>query len=118
MIESLFVKSNSFLVFPIKVVYQFIDDPQDSPVKMGVSVSSKKFKNATDRNRIKRLLREVYRTNKQPLHEKLVIESKQIAVFLMYIDKELPPISLIKKKMPIVIEKLIKAIHEKSSAIN
>lgn len=43
--------------------------PHDSESKLGVSVSKRYFKRATDRNRVKRLLREAYRLNKSLFKE-------------------------------------------------
>ena len=92
-----------------------VDESIDSPIKIGVSASSKKFKKAVDRNRIKRVLKENYRLNKQALHEYVANSNIQVAVFLMYIDKALPADTLLQRKMPIIIDKLIKALDENNS---
>ena len=115
LIEKLFAEGSTFLVFPIKVVFLIVDEPMDNPIKVGVSASSKKFKNAVDRNRIKRLIKENYRLNKLPLHDYLSETNKQVAVFFMYIDKALPENALLQRKMPILIDKLIKTIGETSN---
>ena len=118
LIELLFKKGNSFLVFPVKVVYMKVEETIDSPIKIGVSASSKKFKKAVDRNRIKRVLKENYRLNKQPLHDFIANSNIQVAVFLMYIDKVLPADNLLQRKMPLIIDKLIKALDENYSKAN
>lgn len=92
-----------------------LSDPLDFPIKIGVSASKKSFKTAADRNRIKRLLRENYRLNKHPLHQYIKDSGKQIAVFFMFIDKALPENELLQRKMPLVIDKLIKALNETSA---
>ncbi len=89
-----------------------VEEPIDFPIKVGVSASKKNFKTAVDRNRIKRLLKENYRLNKHPLHQYIKENGKQVAVFFMYIDKALPENELLQRKMPLVIDKLIKALHE------
>jgi ribonuclease P protein component len=95
-----------------------VDEPMDSPLKIGVSASSKKFKRAVDRNRIKRLVKEHYRVNKHPLHAYLEGSGKQLVIFFMYIDKALPENALLQRKMPLIIDKLINTLSESISQNN
>ena len=110
--KQLFAEGKSFLVFPIKVVYLPIIESSDFPIKIGVSASSRTFKHAVDRNRIKRVLKEQYRLNKAPLHKFIINQQQQIAVFFIYINKTLPEKDLIEKKMHIIIKKLITILNE------
>ncbi|MBX2930383.1 MAG: ribonuclease P protein component [Chitinophagaceae bacterium] len=112
LLEELFAQGNSFVVHPIKVNFLLVENNTfKTSVQIGVGVSKRNFKKATDRNRIKRLIRESYRLHKLPLHQHIKSTNKQIAVFLLYIDKELPQLSTLQIKMPFIIEKLIKQIN-------
>lgn len=108
-LEQLFAKGKSFSVFPIKVFYTVSADLNG--VHAGVGVSSRIFKKAHDRNRVKRLLREVYRTQKQPLYL-AVANHQQLNVFFLYIGKELPVFSELQVAMGKTLEKLIRKINE------
>ena len=88
------------------------DTELDFGVKAAVGVSSRNFKKAVQRNRIKRLLREGYRTEKLPLHQHLEQTHKQLIIFILYIDKVMPDYKTIKEKMPFIVERLIKKLDE------
>src|SRR5690606_22797843 len=64
-IDSLFSEGKSVAKYPLRFVYRKVEGQQQ--IKVGVSVSKKYFKKATDRNYFKRLLREAYRTQKWAL---------------------------------------------------
>lgn len=110
-LNKLFANSKSFVVFPIKVFY-VLNEEQNNIIKTGVGVSSRHFKKAVQRNRVKRLLREAYRLEKQPLHIYLNNNKKQLALFLLFIDKELPQYILLKEKMKLCMQRLIKELNE------
>jgi ribonuclease P protein component len=118
-LEQLFAKGKSFSVFPIKVFYTITDQSNadrlvaDSAlVQAGVGVSSRIFKKAHDRNKVKRLLREVYRTQKQPLYKTVVANQQALNVFFLYIGKELPVLADLQIAMEKTLEKLIRKISE------
>ena len=113
-LEQLFTAGTTFTIFPVKVIYKEVE-VQDSVLKTGVGASRKNFKRAVERNRIKRLLREAYRTEKPRLLNYLQQNKKQIALFFLYVEKSLPDYNLLKQKMQQAIEKLIKSLNEVAS---
>jgi ribonuclease P protein component len=83
-----------------------------SNILAGVSVSKKNFKKSTDRNRIKRLLREAYRLHKHKLKEKLDSQNKTLEVFFVFTDKTLPTFALVEEKMKYCLRRLSKIVEE------
>lgn len=75
-------------------------------LQAGVGVSARNFKKAAERNRIKRLLREAYRMNKEALLSTASAQQKCAALFFLYTGKEMPEAGLINDKMRKALEKL------------
>jgi ribonuclease P protein component len=111
LIEQVFSDGVAFSHFPFKVLFVYKDN-LSTPVQMGVTVSRRFFKRAVDRNRIKRLIRDGWRLQKQMLEQILLEQNKQLAVFFIYVGNELPPYNLIYEKMSAAINRLIKKTIE------
>ena len=79
---------------------EYLDN--QTQLKIGVSVSKRNFKLAVHRNRVKRLLREGYRLNKN-----LLIDNKldHYTLMILYISKEMPDFKTIDKKMKALLTK-------------
>lgn len=110
-IEQLFKDGKSFSNFPFRVLWQF-SEAAKAPVQTGFAVSSRHFKKAVDRNRIKRLMREGYRLQKNELQSLLLQQQKQLAVFIIYVGNELPDYDFIYEKTHHVLTRLIKITNE------
>ena len=85
LIDSLFVEGKSIKSYPLKLVYIPIESYDKSELKTGVSVPKKLVKTAVGRNRIKRLIREVFRKNKYLVTNQLSISH---AFMFIYISRE------------------------------
>jgi ribonuclease P protein component len=84
--------------------------PFPAPLQAGFGAGSRHFKKAVDRNRIKRLSREAYRVQKQPLIDVLAEKGRSMALFFVYTGKELPDHDTVKVKIGVLLQKLIKEV--------
>lgn len=82
--------------------------PEKRPLQAGVTVSSRYFKKAVDRNRVKRLLREAWRLQKAPLESCIRSGEKQLALFILFTGKQLPEYTEIMAAMAKAVEKLLR----------
>jgi len=79
-----------------------------APLQAGFGASSRNFKKAVDRNRIKRLSSEAYRLQKAPLFEQLAQKGLSMAVFFVFIGKELPEYTTVSARIGVALQKLLK----------
>jgi len=116
-IEQLFREGKNFALSPFRIYYLISPLINSSPSNLhfGTGASGKNFKRAVDRNRIKRLTREAYRLQKKQLQETLTQKKIQLNVFFIYTGKELPVFNVVKEKVNVILNKLIKIVHENNS---
>ncbi len=76
--------------YPIRINYQFTDLPvKDMRLQAMFSVSKRKFSRAVDRNRIKRLLREIYRHQKHQLYTRLEDKQLKLAIGVIFTGNQI-----------------------------
>jgi ribonuclease P protein component len=111
LIEAVFKKGTSFSNFPFRVLYLFQKE-NVAPLQAGFAVSTRNFKRAVDRNRIKRLMREVYRLQKHSLTETVEKRGKFMAVFFIYTGQVLPEYKQVVEGIQPAITRLNKIADE------
>lgn len=97
---------HSFLVHPFRVSFLPSTHAGQYPAQILTGVSKRNFKRAVDRNRIKRLMREAYRKNKNILYTHLEKHNTKLAVMLIYIGKQLPEYQETEDKIILTLQRL------------
>jgi ribonuclease P protein component len=111
----LFKEGRSFSAYPIRVVWILQDEVKPAPVQFTVSVPKKKFKDAVDRNRIKRQIKEAYRLHKFALLDKLQHQHQQgksFAIMMIYVSTEKEPYEHIEKSVRNSLNRLMKDLRK------
>ena len=114
-IDQLFKGGRSFTVQPFRVIFQCTKMPVITAamqLQAGFSVSKRHFKKAVDRNRIKRLMREAYRLQKNELELMIKIHPVNLVFFIIYTGKDLPDYQLVFEKVKGILLKLQKISNE------
>ncbi len=108
-IDELFKNGKRFTVSPFRVFYVIT---KQTELQFGAGVSTRNFKKAVDRNRIKRLTREAYRLQKKSLQQLLKEKQKGLSLFFIYTEKEIKEYQQIYIQVEKVIKKLSAFINE------
>ena len=85
LIGRLYEEGEVLKVFPFRMVYIQTEHNSKFPVQAGVSVPKRNFKRAVDRNRIKRLMRESYRLQKNIVYDSI---DKPYVFMISYLAKD------------------------------
>jgi ribonuclease P protein component len=98
-IDRLFGSGQSFISYPLRIVY--LSDTGNTFPASGISVligvPKKRIRNAVQRNRIKRLIREAYRLNKNEILNHCKQNGKYLQIAFMYVCNEIKPYTEMEK---------------------
>ena len=103
-IETLFAGSRAISAYPLRVVFRKKDEEQ--PTQLLITVSKRHFKHAVDRNRIKRLIREAYRLNKQLLLDAPSMQGKSLDLAFIWISDELSDFCTIESRVKNLLQRI------------
>jgi ribonuclease P protein component len=90
-IEALYANGKSVAAYPLRAVYLPLEADEKAPAaSILIAVSKKRFKHATDRNLVKRRLREAYRLNKHILVDALHAQEtpQKMALAFIWLDSK------------------------------
>ena len=114
LIDQLFEKGKSLNKFPFKLLWMVVAPEEKFPVKVAFAVSSRKIKLAVKRNRMKRIMRESYRLNKNELMDSCIKNQISLAIVIMYNGNDLISYSETKEKIILLLHRLT-TLHESAA---
>lgn len=99
--------------FPIRLVWLLTDDTEG--VRILVSAPKRLFKHAVDRNRIKRQIREFYRTSSAALKETVASRHKGLLLAFLFTDSKLWESEQLNQRLAHALDKLVAELSKTAS---
>jgi ribonuclease P protein component len=109
-VNELFLTGNSFLAYPIRIVWTAVQTTEPASLKVLMSVPKKKLKHAVDRNRVKRLLREAYRLQSHALKSLVAEQGLRVKMAVVWIPNEVLDYAKVERKMSEALVKMQKLL--------
>ena len=111
LIDRLFSEGNRQIsVFPIRLVWLLADNIDG--IQVLISAPKRNFHHAVDRNRIKRQIREFYRTQSAPLKETVALKRKGLALAFLFNDNRLWESDKLDQRLSQALEKLVETLSQ------
>lgn len=114
LIENIIESGKSLSVSPFRFIWTITGLTTKFPVQIAISVPKRFFKRAVDRNRIKRMVREVYRKNKSGLYALLKSRNIQCALLVVFSGRKVPEYDEVEKKFLITLQRFEETILKTS----
>lgn len=113
LLEEIHRSGAAIKVFPFVLLYLPMTNPQTSPARLAISVPKRRVHNAVDRNQIKRLIREAYRKQKQPLYDLLTGADLRLGMLLIFVgNPEEIGAQFVNEKISHVLMRLMKELSQ------
>ncbi len=109
-IDQLFSSGRALKKSPFRLVYLVESEGSFIGDKILVSVPKRNFKLAVSRNRIKRVISEIYRIHSIDLKTLLASQNRSLAIGIVYIGKKEPTYSEADQKIQGLLEELIQKL--------
>lgn len=114
-IDHIFEQGKTVKQFPVLTKFFATELKTEKSFQIVFAVPKRSFKKAVDRNRIKRLLREATRLEKNVLESYLKKNNRQIALFIIFTAKEEIKLSVLQTKINKSFNKIIEQLENEKS---
>lgn len=111
LIDAIFSTNKPIKKYPFALHYKVVDEELEKPFQVVISAPKRIFRKAHDRNRIKRIMKEVFRYEKHKLEDFLKTKGKYLTLFLVYTTPEELDQKIIREKFKKLIDNLLKEIE-------
>ena len=112
LIDRLFTEGNRQIsVYPVRLVWLLADDIKG--VQILISAPKRNFRHAVDRNRIKRQIREFYRTSSCSLRETVAAQGKGLALAFLFNDTRIWETEKLQARLKSAMDRLVGALSGK-----
>lgn len=95
---------------PVQLV--FLEDPHhQEPVKLGITAPKKRYKKAVTRNRIKRQVRAIFRTENKPVIDWVKTQGLNLSLMVIYHGPEVVDYQDLRDKIILSLQRLLNELE-------